>query len=983
MLALTLAVAMLGAPAAPSPERTASRIVDALRAGDIHLLSGAVDPETREEWIDVVDLIERSHCVSVDRFDTFASFVTPSAAQVAVIVDGFSESAGTPRRRTPLPRAWIVELARHDGEWRIRSAKTEERLEAMQILGANDDPSRACIADSARNPRAVLRIAAELMSRRGDALQANEALDRFLEERAASLGDEALVAIIRRMFSRALIYNHQPQRSIDEARHAVTMAKESGDPDAIADSLYALGMSRWISGDGDGATEAWKEGAELVDVMRDPRSAIRCVYMQSFTPDTYARLALADKTEQLSKRYGWTEGMINAQFSRGDGYRFARDVDAAASVYRAIMKDSEAILQQTYERIAVIGLAECEMANSHRAAALRLLEKAWRENYPDRQGIALDLGALFMEQHRFREAQEKFGWVIDDALKSGDPSLAAQATLSMAHIDREEGHYQQALDRLARIPEVLRQPQSRRTGGFPEWAAAMVAGETLRGLGRTDEAIARFREAIDAIESMRMEMSAGAFGRSQFFEDKVRPYVGLMEILVSKGRNAEALAVSERIKARSLTETLLNGGVDLSASMTAEERQNEKSLEEELQRLNVARLRGESVQRELEVARSRLDRFTADLYARHPDVRLRRVDTQADPLANLPPGATILDYVLGERQTTLFVIRRGAVVAHVIPVGAEELQRRVKRVVQLIAGRNERYARESQALYRTLVAPAHIDGAATIGVIPDGVLWELPFQALRTGGEHDFIDKAPIFYAASLTALSRAIEKKPLHRVQAQQLLAIGDPKLTLSTRTAVQSIMRDSTLGALPDAGREVRTIGRMYGKSSSTVITADQSSESEFKALAPKYRILHLAAHALRDDSQPMFSCVLLGRHESDPDDGILEARELIDMKLPDTDLTVLSACDTGRGGITAGEGIIGLTWAFLVAGSRTTVASQWSVASNSTAALMIELHRHLLRGEPPPTALRNAELSVRKNPRFAHPFYWAPFVVVGAPR
>ena len=178
------------------------------------------------------------------------------------------------------------------------------------------------------------------------------------------------------------------------------------------------------------------------------------------------------------------------------------------------------------------------------------------------------------------------------------------------------------------------------------------------------------------------------------------------------------------------------------------------------------------------------------------------------------------------------------------------------------------------------------------------------------------------------------------------------------------------------------MRAIGRMYGAASSKIMVGSKARESMFKELAPGYGIVHVAAHALSDDVQPMFSCVVVGRADNDPDDGVLEAREIIDMKL-NADLAILSACESGRGGIARGEGLIGLSWAFLVAGCRTTVVSQWSVASKSTSDLMIAFHRNLLRGEQPPSALRHAEMSVKKSAAHSHPFYWAPFVVVGAPQ
>jgi len=136
-------------------------------------------------------------------------------------------------------------------------------------------------------------------------------------------------------------------------------------------------------------------------------------------------------------------------------------------------------------------------------------------------------------------------------------------------------------------------------------------------------------------------------------------------------------------------------------------------------------------------------------------------------------------------------------------------------------------------------------------------------------------------------------------------------------------------------------------------------------------------------------MYSHVLLAPGSSDSkEDGLLEAWEIMQMDFK-ADLAVLSACETARGRISAGEGVIGLTWAFFVAGVPTTVVSQWKVESASTSKLMVSFHRALRAGHSRSgagfavaRALQQAELETLHSPQYAHPFYWAGFVVVGDP-
>lgn len=115
------------------------------------------------------------------------------------------------------------------------------------------------------------------------------------------------------------------------------------------------------------------------------------------------------------------------------------------------------------------------------------------------------------------------------------------------------------------------------------------------------------------------------------------------------------------------------------------------------------------------------------------------------------------------------------------------------------------------------------------------------------------------------------------------------------------------------------------------------------------------------------------------SEKEDGLLEARELLEMDLQ-ADLAVLSACETGRGKIGAGEGMIGLTWALFVASVPSTVVSHWKVADKSTAELMVSFHRQLQAKQPKAEALPRAALQLMKQPNYRHLFHWAGFTLVG---
>jgi len=190
------------------------------------------------------------------------------------------------------------------------------------------------------------------------------------------------------------------------------------------------------------------------------------------------------------------------------------------------------------------------------------------------------------------------------------------------------------------------------------------------------------------------------------------------------------------------------------------------------------------------------------------------------------------------------------------------------------------------------------------------------------------------------------------------------------------QSILAMASGNSLPGSEREVRAIAQLYPHGD--VLLGELATETAAKKSMKGHDVLHFATHGALDSESPMYSALLLGRGSS-MDDGRLEAREVAALSL-DARVAILSACDLGNGAIYPGEGIVGMSWAFLVAGCPSTVVSHWAVDSRATASLMTIFHRHLAKGESVARSLRLAALELRHQSDYAHPFYWAGFEAVG---
>jgi CHAT domain-containing protein len=241
-------------------------------------------------------------------------------------------------------------------------------------------------------------------------------------------------------------------------------------------------------------------------------------------------------------------------------------------------------------------------------------------------------------------------------------------------------------------------------------------------------------------------------------------------------------------------------------------------------------------------------------------------------------------------------------------------------------------------------------------VAPDADLWQIPLTALRSPSGRYLVEDAAVIYTPSLSVLQtlRAVKRAPAHG--RPTFAAFGDPD------------------GDNPNANREVKTLAQLYGADATW--TGSQASVPNFRARAGSFEVVHVAAHGVFDDEDPLRSHLILHKSE---DDGHIEAADIQDLQIK-ARLVVLSGCETARGRFAEGEGAIGMSWAFLAAGSRAVVASQWRVESSSTTELMLQFHESLLAGQGDAQALRHAALGLMKTERFRHPFYWAGFAVFG---
>lgn len=298
---------------------------------------------------------------------------------------------------------------------------------------------------------------------------------------------------------------------------------------------------------------------------------------------------------------------------------------------------------------------------------------------------------------------------------------------------------------------------------------------------------------------------------------------------------------------------------------------------------------------------------------------------------------------------------------------------------------------KGRALYEKLFRPleAHLSGARRLLIVPDGALNYLPFETLISEEREDetarsgyLLERFAVSYAPSASALA-ALRRINRTAEEVAGFVAFGDPAYA-NAPAAVWDASRQSPI-QLPWTRTEVNGIASLFAPAERRVYLGAKAAEKNATTeTLGRARYVHFAAHGLIDERYPARSGIALSAADDATADGVLQMREIMRLRLR-ADLVTLSACRTGLGQLLDGEGLVGLTRAFLYAGADSVMVSLWGVNDSGTAALMKSFYEHLRQGQPKDEALRRAKLALLNGTRRAwrHPYFWASFVLVGEPR
>lgn len=537
------------------------------------------------------------------------------------------------------------------------------------------------------------------------------------------------------------------------------------------------------------------------------------------------------------------------------------------------------------------------------------------------------LGDVAQRRNRPRDALAHYARSLSLASERFRP----QVLVSMANAHTAAGESDRALNLLDQVPPAARTP----IDAF--WQRSRAAA--LRGAGRDEEALGLLRQVVAGTR------------RTDADYQRLWAWDGIARIELARQRPEQALAAWGQ--ATTLAETLR--GRFRSEEFKTGLFGDVQSVFESALRLAVQR---EDWPRAWELSEASRARQLLDTVRLRADDRLDDRVSLAQLQQALAPAETVLQYHVLEDMTLAWRIRRDGITGTRLAAGAPELKQDVEALRESIVRRRPTTALQAQALHAKLMPPSlGIDGGRLL-LVPHGPLHYLPFQALHDGRR--WLIEGMSIASWPSAAVGVQLARRPV--LQAPALLAFGNPATDRNV--------------PLPGAEAEVQEIRRLFARQQAFFTT--EATRERFKASAAAAGVLHVAAHAELDDVDPMFSRILMA---SGPEEtGLLEAREIYALDLSGVGLVTLSACESGMGRVLRGDEIVGFTRSFLSAGSRSVIASLWPVADDATQLLMTRLYREAVQGSDLMESLRIAQLEVQRNRRFSHPFFWAPFSVIG---
>ena len=557
-----------------------------------------------------------------------------------------------------------------------------------------------------------------------------------------------------------------------------------------------------------------------------------------------------------------------------------------------------------------------------------------------------------------------FERVATSAREAGDVRAAAIALTNLAELHNDRGEAKKALSQAQGALKWLDEASQ----ADARWQALCEKGRALAALNEAAQAEKAFARSMDLVEKLRARIGAEGSKRS-FSAAKQRLYRAALSQLVSAGRTEQAFWVSERARGRAFLDML--GERRLQLGDPKQQAKLDPARTAALAALPPMTLTlqgpGESL------AKAGIAQKAAKALATDPRAGWLSLVTVnpagvADVKKVLRPKEGLVSFFHDGSQLQVFLVSRKGIVVRSSSVDTKGIKNRVTDMLRQLKkpSRTDKKARrKGERLYKVTLAPLAKELAKLerLVIVPWGPLHYIPFAALHDSKAY-LIDTHEVSVVPSASALVMIRSGQPGKRrkLNTKAVLALGNPVTDMEE---------------LPAAELEADLLGQLFR--GAQVHKREKATKKTFISRASRAQLVHLASHGVFLPERPMESYLALSGPE--PEKGHLTALDVLGTNLGSSRLVVLSACHSGEVNVEAGDEIIGLTRAFLHAGAPALVASLWPLSDETALEFVGRFYKGLKKGQSPSTALTKAIRELKADERYSHPFFWAPYSLIGS--
>ncbi len=840
----------------------------------------------------------------------------------------------------------------------------------------------------------------------------------------------------------------------ETAQQAVDLSRKLGDKARTMQAMLYLGSAYYYQGRLPEALEAFQQVAALAREIGNRKGLSRALnnaaavlrdvgrYEDSLSY-FYQVLALCRELKDLPMQWTASRNIGVLYLQLGETEKAEGPLKESLRISYELKDEPGKSLVKNVAKVtreaSLETLGEWEMDRQHYAEALDYYATSLASK-PENPSFRAELLANMAAAHEKLGESRKSVELLHQAMKiwesTGTPTNPLMVS-ALGYSQESLGQLNEALASQQRALALVRQ-----SGGNPqlEWQFESRMAHVERALGRNQEALAHCQNSISGLELLRPGALNTESGRASILAKSRAAYAETADLLVDLHREAEALEIAERGRARAFLDMLAQSRARVAAELTPEQAKREEAI---LARITAAQKElwkealpaKEEQQRKAKLSAAEDDLESFHLEVRHANPRYASI-RYPEPINVgriqkdlLGANTVLLEFLLGEKRSLVWAVTKAKLDVGVLP-GRKDIEVAVEAYRKALTEKTSvlmrdrslaEIGRRGKELYSMLLEP--VESALAPGrsmiIVPDGALSYLPFETLILRGRRELsgekrpsylIEEFPIVYAPSASALAAVKESNREQSEPPRTLLAFGDPIVDVPTGLAKNGANADAarsspreqeskpemaisaeyaergfSVSRLPFTKDEVLGISRLYPATLRKVYLGGQAREETVKSeRLDEYHYVHFATHGFIDEVHPGRSGILFSREPRSMEDGVLQMGEIVRLRL-NADLVTLSACSTGLGKLVGGEGILGLTRAFFYAGARNVAVSLWNVNDSATAALMKAFYQNLNRDLPKAAALRQAKLNLLrgKDASWRHPYFWAAFVLVGEGR